>query len=85
MLTGSARTWVTAATGEKPVEKFLPSLKTILELKRDEARYLGYRDSPYDALLDTYEPGATVAQLAHCSPNFVRVLSRSFSVSRQAR
>ncbi len=54
--------WVTARE-ESRFSKFLPSLKTVLGLKREEAQYLGYEHSPYDALLDTYEPGATVAQL----------------------
>ena len=43
---------------------FLPNLRTILSLKREEANYLGFQASPYDALLDTYEPGATIATLA---------------------
>ena len=64
--------WVTARH-ESRFAKFLPSLKTVLGLKRDEAHYLGYRDSPYDALLDTYEPGATVAQL---TPLFARLRER---------
>lgn len=42
---------------------FLPNLRTVVSLKREETQYLGYKDSPYDALLDTYEPGSTVAQL----------------------
>ncbi len=64
--------WVTARE-ESRFSKFLPSLKTILGLKRDEAQYLGYRNSPYDALLDTYEPGATIAQLA---PLFTQLRER---------
>ena len=64
--------WVTARE-ESRFSKFLPSLKIILDLKRDEARYLGYRNSPYDALLDTYEPGATIAQLA---PLFTQLRER---------
>ncbi|MEK7350165.1 MAG: carboxypeptidase M32, partial [Nitrospirota bacterium] len=32
--------------------QFLPNLRTVLSLKREEAAYLGYRDSPYNALLD---------------------------------
>jgi carboxypeptidase Taq len=43
--------------------QFLPSLRTVLSLKREEAEYLGYRDSPYNALLDMYEPGSTIAAL----------------------
>ena len=54
--------WVTARE-ESRFSKFLPSLKRVLDLKRQEARYLGYTSSPYDALMDNYEPGATVAQL----------------------
>lgn len=42
---------------------FLPHLRTILALKREETQYLGYKDSPYDALLDIYEPGSTIAAL----------------------
>ena len=42
---------------------FLPNLQTVIALKREEIDYVGYDDSPYDALLDTYEPGATVARL----------------------
>jgi carboxypeptidase Taq len=43
--------------------QFLPNLRTVLSLKREEAAYLGYRDSPYDALLDEYEPGSTIKEL----------------------
>ena len=43
--------------------QFLPNLQTIITLKFEEIDYLGFADSPYDALLDTYEPGATVAHL----------------------
>ena len=42
---------------------FLPNLQSVVALKFEEIDYLGYDDSPYDALLDAYEPGATVAQL----------------------
>ncbi len=38
-------------------KKFLPYLKKIVELKREEADLVGYDNSPYDALLDVYEPG----------------------------
>jgi carboxypeptidase Taq len=43
--------------------RFLPNLRTVLSLKREEADYLGYVDSRYNALLDVYEPGATIAGL----------------------
>jgi carboxypeptidase Taq len=54
--------WV-AAREQSRFEQFLPHLETIVALKRQEADYLGYAASPYDALLDVYEPGATVAFL----------------------
>jgi len=42
---------------------FKPNLSTILKLKKEEAGYLGFTESPYDALLDTYEPGAKASQI----------------------
>jgi carboxypeptidase Taq len=53
--------------------RFLPNLRTILTLKREEAEYLGYKDSPYDALLDVYEPGSTIAGLR---PVFAQLKAR---------
>ncbi len=38
---------------------FAPWLEKIVRLKREEAQAVGYQESPYDALLDEYEPGAT--------------------------
>ena len=43
---------------------FLPWLEKIVALKRQEADAIGFKDSPYDALLDEYEPGATTAEIA---------------------
>ncbi len=42
---------------------FAPWLKKMVELKRREAKAIGYKKHPYDALVDGYEPGMTVAQL----------------------
>lgn len=53
----------TEAREQNKFAMFLPNLTTVLQLKREEAQYLGYRDSPYNALLDVYEPGATIANL----------------------
>ena len=36
---------------------FEPYLLKIVKLKRKEAEYVGYKKSPYDALLDAFEPG----------------------------
>lgn len=40
---------------------FLPFLKQILEFDRQIAEYIGYKENPYDALLDEYEPGLTAS------------------------
>lgn len=42
---------------------FAPWLEKIVRLKREEAQAVGYDDSPYDALLDEYEPGATAREI----------------------
>ena len=42
---------------------FLPELKKIVELKRKEAKLVGYKNSPYNALLDTYEPYMNVEEI----------------------
>ncbi len=42
---------------------FQPWLEKIVKLKRQEAEAIGYKQSPYDALLDEYEPGATAAAI----------------------
>ena len=52
--------WVEAKE-QQDFSQFLPNLRTVLSLKREEAEYLGYQDSPYNALLDVYEPGSTIA------------------------
>lgn len=42
---------------------FAPWLDKIVTLKREEAKAVGYKVSPYDALLDEFEPGATAAEI----------------------
>jgi len=64
--------WAEAKT-KNTFSMFLPNLRTVLSLKREEARYLGYKDSPYNALLDVYEPGSTIATL---EPVFAQVKAR---------
>lgn len=51
------------ARAESNYEKFAPHLEKILDLKRQEAGYLGYEDRMYDALLDLYEPGMKTARV----------------------
>lgn len=54
--------WV-AAREAGQFARFLPSLEQIVALKREEASLLGYQDSPYDPLLDAFEPGMTTARV----------------------
>ena len=42
---------------------FEQELSALVDIKLEEADLVGYEDHPYDALMDTYEPGATVAFL----------------------
>jgi carboxypeptidase Taq len=44
---------------------FKPHLDKVLALTRQMADCWGYQDSPYDALVEGYEPGANAAQLRH--------------------
>ncbi|TSC90834.1 MAG: carboxypeptidase Taq [Parcubacteria group bacterium Gr01-1014_2] len=43
---------------------FVPQLKKIVNLKRKEAEYVGYKNSPYDALIDVYEPGVVSEEIS---------------------
>ena len=42
---------------------FAPKLEELVKLKREECELYGYKEHPYDAQLDLYEPGATVKDL----------------------
>ena len=53
--------WVAARAADNFAE-FAPWLRKTYDLARRRAEYLGYEGHPYDALLDIYEPDATVAQ-----------------------
>ena len=44
-------------------KSFMPFLKKIVEANRKKADYLGYKDHPYDALIDLYEPGMKAADI----------------------
>ncbi len=44
-------------------EMFLPHLEKLIAFNRRFIGYWGYKDTPYDTLLDFYEPGATVEMI----------------------
>ena len=53
----SQQAWAKARAAGS-AEDFFPWLRKMVELKRREAEYLGYVETPYDALLDQFEPGS---------------------------
>jgi carboxypeptidase Taq len=60
--TQAQQIWVQARHDDNFAD-FLPWLKRIVALKREEAQAVGYKDAPYDALLAEYEPGATTREV----------------------
>ncbi len=58
----SFNAWVTARR-QNDFGVFQPLLTKMIALKRKQADLYGYKAHPYDALLDEYEKGATVAML----------------------
>ena len=64
--------WAEART-QNNFKSFLPNLRTVLSLKREEAQYLGFEGTSYNALLDVYEPGSTVDGLR---PLFAQLKAR---------
>lgn len=51
------------ARNENNYAVYEPELAKMIALKKQQAEYYGYKAHPYDALLDEYEKGATVAML----------------------
>ncbi|MGE3314287.1 MAG: carboxypeptidase M32 [Planctomycetaceae bacterium] len=54
--------WVEARK-KKDYKTFEPWLEKVVALKKEEAAAIGYKEAPYDALLDDYEPGATASSI----------------------
>ena len=59
---------------------FKPFLKKLVELNRLIAKHIGYKDNPYDALLDLYEPGLTTKSCREIysllQPELTRILKK---------
>jgi carboxypeptidase Taq len=58
----SQRVWAEARP-KNDTAAFNPWLAKVIGLRRREAECLGYVETPYDALLDNYEPGARTSYL----------------------
>ena len=54
--------WIKARE-EDNFELYIPALTEIVKIQREKAEILGYNDHPYNALMNTYEPGATVKDI----------------------
>ncbi len=61
--TGLAHTFWVNARENADFTIFEDSLTRIIELNREKAEKIGYREHPYDALLDEYEPWMTSSQV----------------------
>jgi len=62
--TSKSQTGWTLARSKSDFKLFLPWLEKIIKLKKQEAELVGYKDSPYDALLDYHEPSMTAKKTA---------------------
>ncbi len=51
------------AKKENAYQTFAPYLDRIVAMNRQKADYLGFKEHPYDALLDCFEPGMTTKQV----------------------
>ncbi|MDG6220713.1 MAG: carboxypeptidase M32 [Candidatus Thermoplasmatota archaeon] len=54
--------WVKAKK-ESDFPSFAPHLSELVDMKKQEAEYIGYEKKPYDALLDGFEKGLTMEKL----------------------
>src|ERR1700676_2128883 len=79
------------ARRKKDFKLFAPHLTKIVELKRRESELVGFQQSPYDALLDTFEPYATTEEIATAlgdlknflAPFLVKIKNSKAKVSRE--
>lgn len=58
----SYNAWI-KARAEKNYTIYAPELEKMIALKKQQAHFYGFENHPYDALLDDYDKGATVALL----------------------
>jgi carboxypeptidase Taq len=59
---------------------FEPHLKALVELNKEKARYWGYKEHPYDALLDDFMPGMTVEK---CDRLFADIKPQTIELIRK--
>lgn len=64
-LTSQAQAVWRKARKDQSFEQFAPFLDKIVTMSRKKADLLTYKEHPYDALLDLYEPDVTTSQVAN--------------------
>jgi len=67
--TGATQDWAKARE-RKDWSIFKPHVEKLLDLKKQEAEYIGYEEHPYDALMDAFEPGMRSSQVASLFSRF---------------
>ena len=79
IISSSSHAWQKAKE-QNDFPSFAPHFEKIVTNARKMADYLGYEQHPYDALLDHYEPGNTVAALTplfeKLKPHLMRILKK---------
>ncbi len=70
------------ARKENDFKSFAPYLEDLLKISREVADYLGYKNNPYDALLDLYEPGLTAD---FCQKLFDRLTPELSAVAKKIK
>ncbi|MBW1975962.1 MAG: carboxypeptidase M32 [Deltaproteobacteria bacterium] len=63
-VTSEAQTVWAKARENNDWKSFEPCMAEVFALKREEAEAIGYKEEPYDALLDQFEPGVTASLFA---------------------
>ncbi len=63
------------ARKEANFAKFTPLFERVINMCREQADFLGYEESPYDALMDLYEPGMRVSEIDPLFKKLERALS----------
>lgn len=68
------------AKKEKDFSLFSPSLEKLVAMRQQEAEYLGVTTTPYDVMLDQFDPGLTEAYL---EPIFARIKTELLPIVRK--
>lgn len=73
------------AKAKNDFEKFAPHLEKLVKLDQTIAKHIGYKDNPYDALLDLYEPGLTAKQCKQIFGLLTKELTKTLKVIQKSK